>query len=106
MTLLSVAGQSVLTVHITCFLLTRLLVLVEGELAGKEVLFTLVIEGLQEEKEGEGKRKEGHGRGLSNVHMEKIKMMIDLLSALWTPDHTASVWPFKTLYTTVSSSKI
>lgn len=34
----------VLTVHITRFLLTLVLALVEGKLSGKEVLFTLVIE--------------------------------------------------------------
>lgn len=54
---------SVLTLHIACFLLARILVLVEGELAGKEVLFTLVIEGLRRKRSLEkGKRKEGTGK--------------------------------------------
>lgn len=65
---------SVLTVHIACFLLTRLLVLVERELAGKQILFTLVIEGLlRKRRKGKAKEKKRRGRGLSNVHMEKIK---------------------------------
>ena len=34
----------ILTVNITGFLLTLVLVLVEGKFSGKEVLFTLVIE--------------------------------------------------------------
>lgn len=70
----TVVPLSVLTVHIACFRLTRLLVLVEGELAGKEVLFTLVIEGLlRKRRKGRAKEKKGRERGLSNVHMAKIK---------------------------------
>lgn len=47
----------ILTVSITCFLLTLVLVLVEGEFSGKEVLFTLVIEWLLK------KRRRGKTKG-------------------------------------------
>lgn len=59
LTSLSEHFSVVLTVHIARFLLARLLVLVERELAGKEVLSTLVIEGLLRTRRKEGGRDGG-----------------------------------------------
>lgn len=63
----------VLTVHIARFLLARLLVLVERELAGKEVLSTLVIEGLLRTR-----RTEGQEGGMERGKKERRERMSDV----------------------------